>query len=147
MKQRLLITGNHPGAYDALVLTSNLPRDDLRIIASIPKGFVDQLPAAKKHVIHITSDPVIRVQVVRTAIRHLKEGGALMIFAGGGISPDPEFVPGAEDEIRLWSRSLETFIRRVPHTQVLLTIISGILSPQFINHPFTVFRKELMGTN
>lgn len=137
----LLITSNHPGVYDALVVTANIPRDDIKIIASIPQGFINQLPAIKPHFFHVTLDPEIRYQVTRSAIKHLQIGGSILIFASGGIDPDPASMPGVEEEIKTWSRSLEIFLRRVPDTQVLISMISGILSPIYIHHPFTFFRK------
>ena len=48
---------------------------------------------------------------------------------------------GAKDVLDRWSRSLELFVRRVPGTQILLSMVSGILSPKYIYHPLTIFRK------
>jgi hypothetical protein len=71
----------------------------------------------------------------------LKEGGALLLFASGGIDPDPAHMPGSEEAIDCWSQSLDLFIRRVPNTQVLISMVSGILTPKYIRHPLTRFRK------
>ncbi len=137
----LLIAANHPGTYDALTIAANVPRRDFKIIAAnIP--FLRKLPATRSHMIFTTLDTNTRMNVVRSALRHLKSGGALLIFPSGGIDPDPACMPGAEEELGKWSRSVEIFLRRAPQTQLMLTIVSGVLSPTYIRHLFTRFRKE-----
>jgi len=143
-KGPLLIASNHPGAYDALVIAANLPRDDIKIVVNIPEKFISELPLTVPHFLYAPQDPHIRIKVVRSAIQHLQTGGSLLIFASGGMDPDPESMTGAEEEILNWSRSLEIFIRKVPSTQLLLSMVSGILSPRYVNHFFTKFRKERM---
>ncbi len=137
----LLVTSNHPGAYDTLALTANIPRDDIRIIVNIPLDFIQQLPETLNHFLYAPPEAFTRMKVVRQAIRHLKSGGALLLFASGGIDPDPAHMPGSEEAIDRWSRSLEFFLRLVPETQVLLGMISGILTPKYIRHPLTHLRK------
>lgn len=137
----LIIASNHPGAFDALVITANVPRDDVKIIVNIPLNFIKELPITKTHFLYAPEDPHIRIKVVRDAIRHLEHGGALLLFASGGIDPDPACMPNAAEDIGNWSRSLEIFLRRVPQTQILITMVSGILALKFVKHPLTVFRK------
>ena len=138
----LLVASNHPGAYDALVIVANLPRDDIKIVVNIPLDFINELPTTLQHFLYAPPDPHIRINVVRSAIKHLKSGGALLLFASGGIDPDPACMPGSEDAIRCWSRSIEIFLRKVPETQLLITMVSGILSPKYIKHVLTNFRKS-----
>jgi len=138
----LIVASNHPGAYDSLVITSNLPRDDIKIIVNIPLDFISELPSTLPHFLYAPPDPHIRMTVVRSALKHLKSGGAVLLFASGRIDPDPACMPGAEHEFDRWSRSLEFFLRRVPNTKLLLTIVSDILTPKYANHFFTKFRKE-----
>jgi hypothetical protein len=138
----LLVASNHPGAHDALVIAANLPRDDIKIVVNIPLDFINKLPTTLQHFLYAPPDPHVRIKVVRSAIKHLKDGGALLLFASGGIDPDPACMPGSEDAIKNWSRSIEFFLRRVPETQLLITIISGILSPKYVKHAFTLFRKS-----
>jgi hypothetical protein len=80
--------------------------------------------------------------VVRSALKHLKAGGALLLFANGGIDSDPASMPGAKEELSKWSNSLELFLRRVPQSKLQITMISGILPPKFVNHAFTHFRRK-----
>ena len=138
----LIIAANHPGAYDALVITANLPRSDIKIIVNIPLPFIKEIPSTENHFLYAPPDPHVRIGVIRSALRHLKEGGSLLLFASGGIDPDPTCMPGSEQEIDKWSGSLELFLHRVPQTKLQITMISGILLPKFVHHTFTRFRKE-----
>jgi len=137
----LLIVSNHPGTYDSLVIAANIPRDDLKILAgNIP--FLKNMPATQNFMIHTTIDTHDRMTVLRRALRHLKSGGSLLIFGSGGIDPEPTHMPGAEVEIDHWSPSIEFFIKKVPHLNTLATIVSGVLSTKYTNHPLTIFRKS-----
>ena len=137
----LLVASNHPGAYDALVIAANIPRDDIKIVVNIPLDFIDELPTTLQHFLYAPPDPHVRLNVVRSAINHLKNGGSLLLFASGGMDPDPESMPDSEDAINIWSRSLEIFLKKVPDTQLVISMISGILAPKYVRHLFTHFRK------
>ena len=131
----LVIASNHPGTYDAFAIISQLPRDDIKLIVSgIP--FFRNLPNASQHFIFATHDTNQRTNVIRQSIRHLQEGGALLIFPSGRIDPDPSILPGAGDGLQRWSRSIEVFLRKVPESRLVLTIASGVLSGDFVNHFF-----------
>lgn len=138
----LIVAANHPGAYDALVIAANLPRSDIKIVVNIPLPFIKELPSTENHFLYAPSDPHVRMSVIRKALRHLKDGGSLLLFASGGIDPDPACMPGSEKEIEKWSGSLDLFLRRVPQTKLQITMISGILLPQYVHHAFTRFRRE-----
>jgi hypothetical protein len=56
----LLIASNHPGAFDALVLTAHIPRQDIKIIVS-GSPFLRGLEALKAHFIFIADDPHTRM--------------------------------------------------------------------------------------
>lgn len=130
----LLIVSNHPGAYDSLAIAASLPRDDLQIIA-IGYPLLRMLPNASRHLIFTDPQASANVSVARTSIRHLKSGGALLIFPSGRVEPDPAAVPGALEALCAWSPSVELFLRRVPQTRVLVAIVSGVLSPFFLRNP------------
>jgi len=134
----LLVVSNHPGTYDSLVIGASLPRNDLSIVAwGFP--FLKNLPAARNHLIFTGPDAHSGAAVVRSAIRHLREGGALLIFPGGKVEPDPAALPGATEAISTWSPSLEFLLDKVPQTQVVITIVSGVLAPAFIENPLIRF--------
>lgn len=138
----LLVVANHPGMMDGLVITANLPRPDLKIVASAMPIFTE-LQAMKEHLIYTTRNTFERLAVVREAIQHLRDDGAVLIFPRGIIEPDPAILEGAADSINKWSRSLEIMIRQVPDTQVMVTIVSGVLSSWSLRNPITRIRKEI----
>jgi 1-acyl-sn-glycerol-3-phosphate acyltransferase len=137
----LLITSNHPGTIDSLVITANIPRPDLKIVATgIP--FIESLRNAADHLIYTPRKGIHeRMIVVRSAIRHLQDGGAVLIFPSGQIDPDPALSPVEAKEFRRWSHSVELMLERVPQTQVLLTVISDVLSARWRWNPLV----RLMG--
>jgi len=138
----LLIVSNHPAAFDSLIISAHVNRSDYKIITSeIPP--YHYLPHVLQHVIFSppVKDTVGRMQTVRHAIHHLKEGGALLIFPRGRIESDPAFMPDPGAEFDQWSRSLEILLRRVPQTRVLVTIVGGVIAPAAMRHPITWFRK------
>ncbi len=137
----LIIACNHPGTVDSLALTASAGRYDLKIIASaVP--FLENLPHIREHLIFT---PRLNVQKrmisVRESLRHLRSGGALLLFAHGTIDPDPAFMPAAFTELDGWSRSLEIFLRGVPEAQVVVGIVSHVLDPSCMRHPLTWFRR------
>ena len=130
----LLIVSNHPGTIDSVAIGAKLPRDDLNIIAS---GFplLRRLPSASQHLIFVDPHAPVNLSGARSTIQHLQAGQAVLIFPSGRVEPDPAFMPGAFDKIQHWSSSIEFFLRKVPQTQVMVTIVSGVLSPIFLHNP------------
>lgn len=135
----LLVLSNHPGVIDSLVLASHLHREDLRIVASgVP--FLRHLQATSKHLIFSSQDTFERMKAVRSIIRHLQNGGTILIFPGGKIEPDPAFMPGAAEELRNWSPSIELIVRRVPNVHLVVSAVSGVLHPTWMKNPFVRLR-------
>lgn len=132
----LLITSNHPGTIDSLIIAASIPRPDLKIIATgIP--FMEGLRNAADHLIYTPRKGVHeRMLVVRAAISHLKDGGAVLIFPSGRIDNDPALSPDATKDLGRWSHSVEVMLKQVPQTQVLLSIISGVLSAHWRRNLF-----------
>jgi 1-acyl-sn-glycerol-3-phosphate acyltransferase len=125
-----VIASNHPGTYDGFALISNLKREDFKIMVSgIP--FFQHLPNASKYLIYSTQDVNDRMQAIRQSIHHLEGGGVLVIFPSGRIDPDPAILPGADQALLHWSRSIEVFLRKVPDAALVLAITSGVLSKEF----------------
>ncbi|MEA3439910.1 MAG: hypothetical protein U9R58_06475 [Chloroflexota bacterium] len=137
----LIVVSNHPGTFDLFTVLSNIPRDDIQfIISGVP--VVRSLPAASKYLIYVPSDAHGRIKVIRTAIRHLNQGGCLVLFPSGILDPDPEFMPGAELALSNWSRSLDLFLRRAPDARIQIAIVSGVIPPSALNHPLAKLAKE-----
>jgi hypothetical protein len=138
----LVIASNHPASVDSIVISAHVDRPDYKVIVGdIP--FFEHLPHVSQHAIYAPekSNTIGRMQVIRESIRHLRQGGALLIFPRGGIEADPEFMPEPDGEFDHWSRSLEIFMQRVPSLQILVTIASGVISRAAMRHPITWFRK------
>ena len=137
----LIIASNHPGTYDGLAIISKLPRDDFRLIVSgIP--FFENLPNARKNLIFATHDTADRMDVLRKSVRHLQEGGTLLIFPSGRLDPDPSIFSDAGEGLKKWSRSIEVFLNKVPEAQLVLTIASGVLSGKYVHHPIAKLFKN-----
>ncbi len=137
----LLVVSNHPGTIDVVAIAAGLPRPDLKIVASGGIPFFRSLKATTDHLIFSGIDAMSKMNTIRSSIRHLEEGGAVLIFPNGGIDPDPSVMPGSPEAVETWSRSLDLMLRRVPSAQVLITAVSGVLSPRWFHSPVTWLRK------
>jgi hypothetical protein len=144
----LVVASNHPGSYDSLVIASALARDDLKILVSdVP--FLRNLHATSSHFIYTPNDPHSRLMAFRESVRHLRAGGALLVFATGVVDPDPALrstssfavLPDAQEALQRWSPSLALFLRAVPEAGLLPTIVSGVLAPSCLRHPLTRLRQ------
>jgi 1-acyl-sn-glycerol-3-phosphate acyltransferase len=138
----LLIAANHPGTIDGLAIASSIPRSDLKIvITGIP--FIQKLRSTAEHLIYTPFDTHERMATVRSIIRQLESGGSLLIFPTGTVDPDPDIMPGAHEALEQWSPSLDLILRKVPQTQVLVTIVSGVLRPSYLSNPLAKLHKGL----
>ncbi len=136
----LLIASNHPGAYDSVAILSSLPRNDLKIVVSdVP--FLRSLPTIGQHMIYTIAGVHGRMTAVRAMVRQFQEGGAVLIFPSGLVDPDPAFLSGASRKLGIWSPSLELVMRKVPEVKILVTIVSGVLSPACFRNPLTHLPK------
>jgi len=137
---QLLVVSNHVGAYDILVVPSQLNRPDILIIAS-DTPFFKSLPNASRHMLYASAEPGSRMLAARQGLQHLQAGGALLLFGTGLVDPDPQVYPHAEAEIRNWSGSIDLFLREVPRTQLVVSILSGIVLPRWAHSPLTWLRR------
>lgn len=137
----LILASNHPGTYDGLAIISHLPRNDFRLVVSgVP--FFQNLPNASKNLIFATHDISDRMTVIRKIVRHLHDGGSILIFPSGRLDPDPSIFSDSGTGLYRWSRSIDVFMSRVPDAKLVLTITSGILSKEFIHNPLLKFYKD-----
>ncbi len=137
----LVIASNHPGTVDSVTLIASAGREDLKVIASaVP--FLQSLVHVSEHLIFLPRQGLqARMVVVREAIRHLGEGGALLLFARGGIDPDPAFMSDCQEELTHWSRSLEIFLHSVPSTRIVTSVVSHVIEPAYMHHPLTWLKR------
>lgn len=137
----VLILSNHPGTFDEVAITAHVPRPDLKIVAN-PFPILRALPAVRRHCIFASPDTHERMTTLRSIIRSLREGNTLLLFPTGTVDPDPRLVEGAGDAIQRWSPSLEVILKRAPETQVVVTIVSGVVSPLVLNSPLTWIKRK-----
>jgi len=139
----LLVVSNHPGVIDVLLIMALLGRKDVKQISN-NIAFLQCLPATSAHLIYgaRTKEPHKRMTAVRAGIRHLQSGGVLVLMGTGIIDPDPEVYPDSSESLEHWSPSIDLFLRKIPETQLIITIVSGVLSPGWGHHPITWLRKE-----
>jgi len=137
----LIIASNHPGAYDSISIMSQIPHPNLKVITGdIP--IFNLLPHAPEVVIFAYGAAGNPSSSVRAGIRHLKAGGALLIFPTGFIDPDPDLWDDAAEHLEHWSPSLEVFLRHAPETRIVVTITSGVLSPRWARSRIARLRRN-----
>lgn len=138
----LLVLSNHPGAYDALMIFSNLKGHSIRSVSSeIP--FLRRLPHVHQHFLFASRDDLQeRTFVLRQAVQHLRQGGTLNYFPSGHRDPDPSVYPNAEEAIDHWLDVFDFFFKTVHGLRVLPTMISGVISPYWAKHPITRLRNK-----
>ena len=137
----LLLAANHPGLADSIALFATVPRRDLRVVAA-DRPLLKALPNTSRHLISLSENAHGRFGVVRSATRHLRDGGAVLSFPGGEIEPDPAVLPGAVEALGRWSGSLDLFSRLVPGLTVVPAVVSGVLSPTALRNPVTFVRRR-----
>jgi hypothetical protein len=136
----LLVISNHGGTYDTFVITSQLGREDLKLIASdVP--FLKNLPNASAHIQFLSDVTQDRMTAARAGMRILKDGGSLLLYGTGLIDPDPAVYPDAEKWIDKWLPSVDLFLRAAPETRVVITIVSGVVSQRWAHHPITWLKR------
>lgn len=137
----LMVICNHPAAYDVVILAAAIQREDLKIIAS-DIALVQMLPNIADHCIPVPYHIPSRLQTVRSAIKHLNNGGAIFLFPRGNVEPDPAVSPGAEQSFYGWSPSIELFLRSVPKVISVAAIASGVLSGKWFKNPLIKIWKK-----
>lgn len=135
-----LFLSNHPGMIDTLALFIAIQRQDLRILA-IERPFLTSLSHTSRHLMFINDDPTRRLVAVKQTAAHLKNGGAALTFPNGKIDPDPNVYPGAREMLEEWSDSAGVFARFAPETQLIPTLVRGVLWEKAVKHPITRIKK------
>jgi hypothetical protein len=137
----LLVVSNHPGLSDTVALFSAIPREDLKVVAA-ERPFLSALPNTSRRLLAVDEASTKRFGLIRDAARHMKSGGAVLTFPGGGIEPDPAILPGAGEALYRWSESLDLFARLVPGLAVVPVVVSGVLSRRALRNPLTFLRSR-----
>jgi hypothetical protein len=143
-KGPLLLLSNHPGMADTLVLFASVARSDVRIVAA-SRPFLELLPNISQRLILIDERAKSSTAPIRTVVGHLRAGGAVITFPAGKIEPDPAICTGVADSLPTWSTSIDLFARLAPETQMVPTLISGVVSPRAQNSPLRHLRRTARG--
>jgi len=136
----LIITSNHPGAYDVLMIGSTLGRRDLRIVTSTASLY-HVMTNFHRHTIEVGTTPEGGMRAIRESVRHVRDGGALLIFPSGQVDPDPDVLPGAREALAIWRPGIEALVNLAPRAAVVQAIASGVLAPRWINNPLLRLQK------
>jgi 1-acyl-sn-glycerol-3-phosphate acyltransferase len=131
----LLVISNHPGLFDALALFAAIGREDLSILAA-RRPLLSALPNLARRLLMI--DPGASGSVaLKKALRHLRQGGALLHFPAGEIEPDPRVAPASDPLLRPWKPGLPTLLaaasRARPEMKVAAAMVSGVISPRALS--------------
>ncbi|WP_129676301.1 1-acyl-sn-glycerol-3-phosphate acyltransferase [Candidatus Chloroploca sp. Khr17] len=137
----LLLVANHPGMLDAMALFAGIQREDLRVPA-ITRPFLRCLPNIRSVLIPVGGQPGERVAVLRTAARHMREGGAILTFPAGRIEPDPLIDARAITDLAHWSASVGLFARLGGQIPVVPVIVGGVIAPEALRHPIVRLRRR-----
>lgn len=130
----LLVMSNHPGAYDSLLLIDALDRDDLMIVISAIPALM-RLPHVAHHFLKVEPGKRPATTLLNQAREHLRAGGAVLIFPGRNIDPDPDVEQGADVALGSWSRSIGLMLRGAPDSQALMAIVSSVIAPGWVRSP------------
>ncbi|MCU0487195.1 MAG: 1-acyl-sn-glycerol-3-phosphate acyltransferase [Anaerolineales bacterium] len=138
----LLIAANHPGTVDGLAIASLVQRPDLKIVVA-GNPFFRMLPNLRQYFIYATRDPQVRLTTLLNAVRHLRSGGALLIFPNGMIDPDPlHYESLARQALTRWSESVKLMLSKVPHANLVLAINSGFVAADYLRNPVVRLRPN-----
>ena len=126
-----LLLANHPGLADTLAIYATVGRDDLRALAR-PQPILRLLPEMGRHLLIVPDAGPNRAGAVRATLRHLREGGAALLFPAGHLEPEPSIVSGSVDPLGSWSPSVGTLVRIAARHEIPLrvvpTAVSGVLA-------------------
>jgi hypothetical protein len=124
----VLVTCNHPGIFDAMVVFATQLRTDVKVIAR-PRNLLNVLPNVRRHIIFVPDDPAGGTATLREALRHLADGGLLVTFPRGRIEPDPLLHPqAATDSVAEWSSSINLLAKHVIGLTVIPAVVGGVVS-------------------
>lgn len=137
----VLLAANHPGYFDSTVLLSQVPRQDVKALVAV--RYFNYLPNAVPKLIYTDRSISRNIKAVREAIRHLEAGGLLLIFPSGHNDPDPDLLSEAQQLFEAWSDSISLLLRKVPETQLVLSVVSGIVSREYLNHPIALIQPNI----
>jgi hypothetical protein len=140
-----LFVANHPGMADAVAIFATIGRDDVKIVAN-RNPFLLAMPGLQPYLTYVPEAASGRVRLLREVIGHLRAGGAVLLFPGGAIEPDPDIAASGERLLRRWSDSVGLLVRHSVRIALPLSIVPvlvrGVLNPRAQRHVLTRLRRE-----
>lgn len=110
----LVIVSNHPsGTFDGLLLIDVLSkvRPDIKFMGNMLLSRIEPLKEYFIEVNPFDTKSATNISGVRASLKHVHDGGALVIFPAGEISTYKRFFSKVED--KSWSESILKFLKRV----------------------------------
>jgi 1-acyl-sn-glycerol-3-phosphate acyltransferase len=135
----ILLVANHPGLTDAVALIAALDRHDVRIVAA-DYPFLHAMRGLGPRLIFLGATGASPLGWIRSAGRHLRSGGVVLLFPAGRLEPDPA-VLGPRGALLPWSESVALIARLAPETAMVPAAVSGVLSGSAFAHPLTRIRR------
>lgn len=135
----LLLLANHPGAFDELVVAALVKRKDLRFFAN-DHPILTSFPHVSNHAVYSGNSDSQKMAALRHAIRHLRDGGTLLLCPAGKTEPDPRYTPGAFEAFADWSPSVEVLARKNDALRIVVVQISNAVSGRMVRSPLFAFR-------
>ncbi len=143
-KGPVLIASNHPGGADFLAIFSQVPRDDLRLVAAVEQ--LDLLPNIVKHIVYTSrtrGKKSERGATTKRLIAELSQNHLVLIYPRGIMEPDPRWSAGGRANLEQWSKSFARFAEAVPNLTIVPTLVAGITSRRaFEQRWLSVYRSE-----
>lgn len=137
----LIVAANHPGSFDSIILAALIRRDDLMVMSS-SMPFITCLPAVAPHFIFVGSSAHSKMAAFRSALRHLKDGKAILVFPRGNVEPDPALSPDAGRTLQFWSPSLGMLLSKTPQAKAVVSIVRGVISSRWFDSRLFQFLKK-----
>jgi hypothetical protein len=126
----LLVVCNHAGLGDALCVLGALPRDDVLVLAR-EDPFFRPLPALRRHMLLVPEGAGTGASALAALVRHLRRGGAVLVFPAGAVEPDPGLDrDGALAALEGWSESPAVLARRVPGLAIAAVAVGHLAAPR-----------------
>ena len=138
--ESVLFLSNHPGMSDTLSLFAAINRADLKIIA-LHRPFLASLANTTRQLFFIDDDSSKRMNAVRQAASHLRNGGSALTFPAGEIEPDPLVYPGALDSLNKWTNSAGIFARFARDVRIAPVLVSGVIWERTAHYWLTRFKR------
>jgi hypothetical protein len=140
----VLIASNHPGGADFLVIFSQVPRDDVRLVAAVEQ--LDLLPNVVKHIVYTSRTRGKKAEkgaTTKRLIEELAQAHLVLIYPRGIMEPDPRWSAGGRANLQQWSHSFERFAEAVPDLTIVPTLVAGSTSRRaFDQRWLTLYRSE-----